>query len=130
MLPGSRPLEELEAALLRVAINPPAGLPAQLRKDERGLYRAVRRILPAADSDTELVLVIDQFEEVFTQCEDEAVRAHFLDSLVAATLEPRSRLRVIITLRADFTDRPCNTLILVNCSVAGPSLCCRSLPMN
>jgi WD40 repeat protein len=105
MLPGTHPLEEVEAALLRVAVNPPESLLPQLREDERGLLRAVRRILPADDR-TELVLVIDQFEELFTLCSDETVRGHLLDSLVTAVLEPRSRLRVIITLRADFTDRP------------------------
>jgi hypothetical protein len=105
MTPRTHPLEELETALLRVAVNPPDSLLTQLREDERGLLRAVRRILPA-DGDVELVLVIDQFEELFTLVEDEAVRGHFLDSLVTAVLDPRSRLRVVITLRADFTDRP------------------------
>ena len=105
MLPGRHPLEELEAVLLRVAVNPPESLLAQLGEDGRGLLRAVRRILPA-DETTELVLIIDQFEEIFTLCTEEAVRAHLMDSLVTAVLDPRSRLRVIITLRADFTDRP------------------------
>ena len=105
MLPGAHPLEELEAALLRVAVNPPDSLLTQLRQDERGLLRAVNRILPS-DPAVELVLVIDQFEELFTLGDDAAVRAHFLNSLVAAMLDERSRLRVIITLRADFFDRP------------------------
>jgi WD40 repeat protein/serine/threonine protein kinase/DNA-binding XRE family transcriptional regulator len=103
--PGSHPYEELETALLRVAVNPPESLLGQLRQDERGLLRAVERILPP-DKLVELVLVIDQFEELFTLVEDEAVRAAFLESLVTALLDPRSRLRVVITLRADFTDRP------------------------
>lgn len=105
LLPGSHPLEELEAALLRVAVNPPDSLLAQLQESERGLLRAARRVLPA-EPEVELVLVIDQFEEVFTLTAGEAARAHFLDSLVAAVLDPRCRVRVIITLRADFTDRP------------------------
>ncbi|MCL4298629.1 MAG: protein kinase [Anaerolineae bacterium] len=105
MLPGSHPWEELEAALLRIAVNPPESLLAQLREDERGLLRAVRRILPA-DESVELVLIIDQFEELFTLVADEDVRQHFLNSLVTAVLDPRSRLRVIITLRADFTGHP------------------------
>ena len=107
LMPGPHPLEELEAALLRVAVSPPteSTLLAQLREDERGLLRAVRRCLPD-DSNIELVLVIDQFEEVFTLVHDEAVRAHVLNSLLAAVLDERSRVRVIITLRADFTDRP------------------------
>ncbi len=104
-MPGAHPLEELEAALLRIAINPPESLLGQLKEDERGLLRAIHRILPA-DEAVELVLIIDQFEEVFTQITAETERAHFLESLVTATLDPRSRLRVILTLRADFTDRP------------------------
>ena len=55
---------------------------------------------------SELVLVIDQFEEVFTLLEDEAARVHFLDLLYTAITEARSRVRIIITLRADFYDRP------------------------
>jgi WD40 repeat protein/DNA-binding XRE family transcriptional regulator len=105
MIPGSRPLEELEAALLRVAINPPSSLMEQLQADERGLARAVKRVLPG-DDHTQLVLVIDQFEELFTLVEDEKARADFLDSLFSAVTDPRSRLWVVITLRADFYDRP------------------------
>ena len=105
MLPGAHPLEELEATLLRVAVNSPASLLQQLREDERGLLRAVKRVLPG-DAQTELVLVIDQFEELFTLVEDEATRAHALDSLLAAVADSRSRVRVVITLRADFYDRP------------------------
>jgi WD40 repeat protein/class 3 adenylate cyclase len=104
MLPGPRPLEELEAALLRVAVNPPGSLMEQLGADGRGLIRAVKRVLPADGS--ELVLLIDQFEEVFTLVEDEAARTHFLESLEAAATDPQARLRVVITLRADFYDRP------------------------
>lgn len=105
MTPGSHPLKELEAALLRIAVNPPASLLARLHEDERGLLRAVKRILPA-DPSVELVLIIDQFEELFTLVSAETVRVHFLNSLVTAILEERSRLHVIVTLRADFTDRP------------------------
>jgi WD40 repeat protein/transcriptional regulator with XRE-family HTH domain len=105
LLPGPHPFEELEAALLRVAANPPASLLAQLKEDERGLLRAVNRILPA-DPSVELVLVIDQFEEVFTLLTDETERALLLNSLVTAALDERSRVRIIITLRADFIDRP------------------------
>jgi WD40 repeat protein/transcriptional regulator with XRE-family HTH domain len=105
MIPGAHPLEELEAVLLRVAVNPPTTLLDQLQADTRGLLRAVKRVLPQ-DPAVELLLVIDQFEEVFTLLEDEAARVHFLDSLYVAVADPSSRLRVVITLRADFYDRP------------------------
>ena len=104
MLPGTHPLEELELALLRVAAKQPPSLLPQLREDERGLLRAVRRVLP--DDGGVLVLVIDQFEEVFTLVENEFERQHFLNSLYVASTDARSPLRLIITLRADFYDRP------------------------
>ena len=105
MLPGTHPLEELEAALLRIAINPLPLLLDQLREDRRGLVRAAKRILPP-DAKTELFLIIDQFEEVFTLVEDETIRVHFIDNLLSAVSDQRGRVRVILTLRADFYDRP------------------------
>ncbi|HYZ11047.1 MAG TPA: AAA family ATPase, partial [Actinomycetota bacterium] len=104
LLPGAYPIAELEAALLRVAVHPPSSLIEQLERDEQGLLRATKRILPADDS--ELLLVIDQFEEVFTLVEDENTRTRFLEMLETAVTDPRSRLRVVVTLRADFYDRP------------------------
>jgi len=104
MLPGTHPLDELEIGLLRIAARQPAGLMEHLQRDERGLLRASRLVLPTDDS--ELLLIVDQFEELFTWTADRAETEHFLRNLVAAVTDPRSRVRVIITLRADFYDRP------------------------
>ncbi|MDX1991445.1 MAG: protein kinase [bacterium] len=104
MVPGIDPMEELEAALLRIAVNPPASLLTQLNEDARGLVRAVKRVLP--DDNAELLIVIDQFEELFTLVENETQRNHFMESLINAISEPRSRVRIILTMRADFYDRP------------------------
>jgi WD40 repeat protein/serine/threonine protein kinase/DNA-binding SARP family transcriptional activator len=105
MTPGTHPMEELEAALLRVAVNPPASLLAQLNESQRGLVRGVKRVLPGGD-EAELLLVIDQFEELFTMSEEEVEIRFFLDSLFAAATDPRGRVRIVISLRADFLDRP------------------------
>jgi WD40 repeat protein len=105
MIPGSHPLEELELALLRIAVDPPPSLLEPLQKDERGLLRTLRRVLPG-DNESQLLLVIDQFEELFTMVEGDEQRSHFLDSLFVALSDPRSPLRVVVALRADFYDRP------------------------
>jgi hypothetical protein len=105
MVPGAGPFEELEAALLHIAVGPPGDLLAQLKEDEQGILRAVGQILPS-DADTELLLVIDQFEEVFTLIDNPSERTHFLDSLEAAVTDRNSRVRVVLTLRADFYDQP------------------------
>jgi WD40 repeat protein/serine/threonine protein kinase len=99
MFPGAYPLEELEAALLRIAVNPPPSLLEQLKEDSRGLLRAVKRVLP---ENGQLFLLIDQFEELFTLCESEDARAHFVQIITEAITDPRSQIRVVITLRTDF----------------------------
>lgn len=104
MTPGGYPFEELEAALLRAATDAPPSLIEQLERDHHGLLRAVKRILP--DDGSELVLVIDQFEELFTLVEDDARRKLFIQGLLTALHDPRTRLRIVITLRADFYGEP------------------------
>jgi WD40 repeat protein/serine/threonine protein kinase len=104
MLPGTHPLDELEIALMRVAADQARNLHEPLNRDQRGLLRAAQLILP--DDESELVMIVDQLEEVFTLVEDESARQHFLDLLYTAVTAPRSRVRVIITLRADFYDKP------------------------
>jgi WD40 repeat protein/DNA-binding SARP family transcriptional activator/class 3 adenylate cyclase len=103
MSPGAHPMDELEAALLRIAVRPAARLHEMLDAGSRGLLQAVDLVAP---DEAEVVLIIDQFEEVFTLCGDERKREHFLESLRVATADPDSRLRVVVTLRADFYDRP------------------------
>jgi DNA-binding SARP family transcriptional activator len=110
MTPGTRPLEELEQALLPIAVNPPPSLVEPMLKDRRGLLHAIRRILPEGNGT--LLLIIDQFEELYTLTSDEKQRERFIDSLLEALAEPGSPLRVVVTLRADFYDRPLGYLPL------------------
>jgi WD40 repeat protein/DNA-binding SARP family transcriptional activator len=104
VLPGAHPLRELERALLGVGVDPPPSLLDDLERDELGLARAVDRLLP--DPDAELLIVLDQLEELFTMVEDDAERAHVLESIRLATADPATRIRVVATLRADFFDQP------------------------
>lgn len=109
MVPGTHPLEELEMALWPIAIDPPPSLVEPMERDNRGLLRTIRRILPnesPSSVGSQLLLIIDQFEELFTQVGDKERRSFFIDSLLRAISAPRSPLRVVITLRADFYDRP------------------------
>jgi WD40 repeat protein/type II secretory pathway predicted ATPase ExeA len=103
MVPGVHPLEELELALFRIASRPDVNIAEQLERDERGLLRAARLVLPQGG---ELVLVVDQLEEVFTLVPDPKTAAFFLQSLYEAVVDPKTPLRVVVTLRADFYDRP------------------------
>ena len=55
-------------------------------------------------NDGDTVVIVDQFEEVFTVCQDLAERARFIDLLLMAE-EETSRLRVVVAVRADFYGR-------------------------
>jgi basic membrane lipoprotein Med (substrate-binding protein (PBP1-ABC) superfamily)/DNA-binding SARP family transcriptional activator len=103
MMPGRHPFEQLEAALLRVSRTPVPTVLEQLTENETGLLRVALRIVAHGQGD--LLLFVDQFEELFT-LSTERERRRFLDSLVTAVTDTRSRLRVVLTLRADFYDRP------------------------
>lgn len=104
LVPGQNPFEELEAALLRIAINPPESLINQLMENERGVLRAIKRVLPEQNST--LFLLIDQFEELFTQVTDDDVRRLFLDNIINACLDSNNQVKIVVTLRADFYDQP------------------------
>ena len=50
-------------------------------------------------------MAVDQFEEVFTACRDEAERTAFADALVGLARDPRRRAIVLVAIRADFYGR-------------------------
>ena len=104
MQPGVQPFEELERALLRIAVSHPPSLLDELESGGRGLLQALEQVLPRDGS--ELLIVVDQFEELFTLVPDERCRDAFLEAIAVAVSDPESRVRVVVTLRADFYDRP------------------------
>ena len=51
------------------------------------------------------MLVVDQFEELFTACQDEQERREFVDALVRAAGDPERGSVVVLAVRADFYGR-------------------------
>ena len=104
MYPGSRPFEALAAAMQRVAIDPDPDLFGSLAGGNAPLSTVIDQIVP--NNGSGLLLVIDQFEEVFTLTREESTRVAFLDTLAAGVKDPETPFRLVLTLRADFYDRP------------------------
>src|SRR5262249_28248366 len=89
-------------ALRRVSVNQMDNLEQLLTEDLFGLQKALPRLLPSGG---DLLLFIDQFEEIFTQTAVSA-RGRFLSTLMNALQTENSQLHLIVTLRADYYDRP------------------------
>ncbi|MFD5245607.1 hypothetical protein ACFWIW_13730 [Amycolatopsis sp. NPDC058340] len=100
MTPGSRPLQECAVQFGAALGLAAGGLLTELTGHPRNLGLAARQLV--ADREGDVVLVVDQFEEVFTLCQDADERAAFLAALVTATTEPESRTRVVLGIRTDF----------------------------
>ncbi|HLP88590.1 MAG TPA: caspase family protein [Nostocaceae cyanobacterium] len=49
-----------------------------------------------------VVIVVDQFEEVFTLCQNDKLRQMFFEYLLSALERPDNKLCLILTMRADF----------------------------
>jgi WD40 repeat protein len=100
-VPGGYPFDELAIALSALSTEPLSALSTELAADDgKGLLRIAKRT--GQELQGELVIVIDQFEELFTLVGDDAVRDQFATALVTAATDPASRLRIVLTLRADF----------------------------
>jgi WD40 repeat protein/energy-coupling factor transporter ATP-binding protein EcfA2 len=115
-LPGSEPLRALANQLVhelpRIERKEVADrLVTQLGEGENGLRDTLTSWY--ADSPAPLLLVIDQFEELFTQCNSETRSAkacrEATKGLIAGVADlvqsGGGDIRVVITLRADFLDR-------------------------
>lgn len=101
--PGDEPLKALAATLTRDSESVTAlkALLTDLRTNAESLdlflFRHGGRLRGR------ILLVVDQFEELFTQCDDPEERRLFVENLVcAAESGKQGRLSLILTLRADF----------------------------
>jgi WD40 repeat protein len=101
--PGPQPTASLASAV--VALRPGPSMQATadlLDSDERTLHMAATMALADSAASSRLLLVVDQFEEIFTQCADPAGRTAFLQNVLYAATVPRGRTVVVVTMRADF----------------------------
>ena len=67
----------------------------------RGLETQLEQHPSTAGSDCVLILV-DQFEEMFTLCRDDSERVLFIEKLLSLSQEPSQKITVVLALRADF----------------------------
>ncbi|MEA2010941.1 MAG: BTAD domain-containing putative transcriptional regulator [Actinomycetota bacterium] len=104
MHPGVHPYGELAGALRQISAGTDPQALGHLTWGDISIGEALTSTFGNPTGD--VLLVIDQFEELFTLVRDESVRASFIESLVDAVDDPNVHLRLVLALRADFYDRP------------------------
>jgi formylglycine-generating enzyme required for sulfatase activity len=100
LVPGERPLASLEAAVAKAC-----GQDHAPRRDQRSEDTALAPSPLDAFPDRccqRLTLLVDQFEEVWSQCDSAAERKAFIDALLHAASVKAGPVAVIITMRSDF----------------------------
>ncbi|MFE3635038.1 XRE family transcriptional regulator [Streptomyces sp. NPDC059168] len=105
LTPGVRPLEELAVRLAGHGATTPARLLKELRAHPGNLHLLLRQIVTAGPGPDEVVVIVDQFEELFTLCPRREERDHFIDALLLAARAENSACRVVLGVRADFYAR-------------------------
>jgi hypothetical protein len=107
--PGADPFLSLATALTNLASEAVSALVfSDLRsrtEGDRSLHVAARLVLGEPPRAERLVLLVDQFEEIFTLCTDEVQRRDFIANLLHAATEADGRTIVLLTMRADFYSR-------------------------
>jgi WD40 repeat protein/serine/threonine protein kinase len=96
--PGTTPLAALEARLARAGLAA-EGLAAAIERDPAALGERL------AKSERTIVLVVDQFEELFTLGATVAHQRAYVQALLGAARSADDRARVVLTLRDDFLAR-------------------------
>ncbi|MBD2078710.1 pentapeptide repeat-containing protein [Leptolyngbya sp. FACHB-17] len=85
--PGTEPLETLRSQISSLYVGDVIAPP-------------VADAYPRIPGDEPILLVVDQFEEIFTLCRNPAEQAKFIDLLL--NLPESGRIKAVITMRADF----------------------------
>jgi hypothetical protein len=100
--PAGDPLANLAAAVDRAASRPGAGDHLRQQGAEKAdALRESAAVLLSDDPRQRFVLLVDQFEEIFTQTHDEATRLSFINLLTTAAAGD-GRTVVLVALRSDF----------------------------
>lgn len=105
MVPGEHPIDALTLTLKPHFPNTSFKTLREDLEDDAttGLHLLATQLV--TKKGTRVVLLVDQFEEIFTQTETENERQQFLELLSTAVTAPDGPLLVLLTLRADFYHR-------------------------
>jgi hypothetical protein len=114
LVPTDQPLKAIARAFLPF-LEPSMGevdrlaeatkIAEHFRSGTISLYEIVGRILEKQSGTDRVLIVVDQFEELYTLTTDEEARRRFVDELLAASSRAGSKENIALTSRGDFVGK-------------------------
>ena len=104
LVPGEKPLHNLALAFVDKNLSRSQQAVEQGKAEELIIQQGadgLRRLIQSSLM-SKMVLVIDQFEEVFTLCKNESERRTFFATLLGALEQIPSKLCLVLAMRSDF----------------------------
>jgi tetratricopeptide (TPR) repeat protein len=114
LVPTDQPLKAIASALVPLLeptmsevdrLAEAAKLSGHLSSGTIALYDIVKRILEKQPGTDRFLIIVDQFEELYTLTSDEEARRRFVDELLAASSRAGSKVNIVLTLRGDFVGK-------------------------
>src|ERR1700758_4484415 len=114
LVPTDQPLKALARAIVPLLeptmaevdrLAEATKLAEHFRSGTISLYDIVGRVLEKQSGTDRVLIVVDQFEELYTLTSDEEARRRFIDELLAASSLAGSKANVTLTLRGDFVGK-------------------------
>ncbi|UCC63666.1 MAG: AAA family ATPase, partial [Anaerolineae bacterium] len=99
-VPGSRPLASLVRLIQPADIDEPKSVARHAERFQQDPNHLTQLIADLVQGSA--VLVVDQFEELFTLCDDDAVRRAFVDNLLSLVQASGAKHIAVLTMRTDF----------------------------
>ena len=109
VIPGTEPLEALLRALYRSGRRGDRLDFAQWIAEQKSRLKrepdAICDLIDLPTGNRSAILVVDQFEEVFTQCRNPAERDAFVAALVALTQTTNVQFKIVLIIREDMAEQ-------------------------
>jgi WD40 repeat protein/energy-coupling factor transporter ATP-binding protein EcfA2 len=106
--PGNQPLTELASSLHNIYLESTSteAILSRLKESEEALYFITRELAEDNQKNkgisTRVLIVVDQFEELFTQTANEDERKQFISLLLKTKEKANGKVSLVITMRSDF----------------------------
>ncbi len=123
--PQDDPFRELAIALRPLISSPSYSAIIEALMDAEKELEYISRGICRDSGEARLLLIIDQFEEVFTQTTDEHKRQRFFASLLNTVESPNCPILIVLTMRSDFLGKcaayaDLNTFVIDHLFQIGP----------